>query len=289
MERIKVVTDSCADLPEDVARGLDIKIVPVVVTIGNRTYQDGELSHDEFWRLADEGVHPTTSQPPIGAFQQAFKDLVDRGYKALCVTLTGRHSGTFNSAWSAAQAFGERVSVVDGLSLSFGQGWQVIEAAKMAARGATLNAILQRLRSIRERTHFFIQLDTIENLRRGGRASKLMPVIDRFLRALRLKPILNLIDGELKLFGVARSYRKGIERIKAEVAALGLLEHLAVIHTRRRSLAEKLADDLARLTNVARERIVVGETGAVLSCHAGKGVIAAAAVTALSGPGSLPR
>jgi len=280
LERIKIVTDNGSDLSEELAEELDIRIVPLVVTFGDRTYEDTELSHDEFWRLAGDGPQPTTSQPPVGAFQQAFKELVERGYQVLCVALTSHHSGTFNSAWSAAQAFGSRVTVIDSLSLSWGQAWQAIEAAKMAMQSATVQAILQRLRSIRERTHFFIQLDTVENIRRGGRASKLMPVIDRLVRALRLKPIVNLVDGELKLFGVARSYRKGIERIKAEVAALGPLEHLAVIHTRRSSVAKGLADELARLTNMARERIVVGETGAALSCHAGAGVIAAAAVTA---------
>ena len=208
LERIKVVTDNGSDLPEELAKELDIRIVPLVVTFGDRTYQDTELSHDEFWRLAGQGPHPMTSQPPIGAFQQPFKELVERGYRALCVALTSHHSGTFNSAWSAAQAFGDRVTVMDSLSLSWGQGWQAIEAAKMAMRGATVQAILQRLRSIRERTHFFIQLNTIENLRRGGRASKLMPVMDRFLRTLHLKPIVNLIDGGLKVFGVARSYKK---------------------------------------------------------------------------------
>jgi len=280
LKPIRVVTDSCADLPEEVARRLDISIVPVVVTIGGRTYRDTELSHDEFWRLEERGGQPTTSQPPTGAFQQVFKDLVGRGFRALCVTLTSRHSGTFNSAWSAARAFGDRVTVVDGLSVSWGQGWQVMEAAKMALQGATVQGIVQRLRSIRERTHLLILLDTVENLRRGGRASRLMPAIDRLLRTLRLKPIINMVDGELKLFGVARSYAKGIERLKSEVAALGPLEYLAVIHTRCHSVAETLADDLARLTNLARERIAVTETGVVLSCHGGRGIIAAGAVTA---------
>jgi len=280
LERIKVVTDSCSDLPEDVSRRLGIEVVSVVVTIGNRTYQDTELSHDEFWRLARSGAHPTTSQPPMGVFQRVFHDLVERGYRVICMTLTSHHSDTFNAAWSAAQAFGERVTVLDSLSLSLGQAWQAMEAARLSVQGTAVSAILERIRSVRERTRILIQLDTLEYLRRGGRASKLMPVIDRLVRALNLKPLLNLVDGELKLFGVARSYRKGIERIKAEIAALGPLERLAVMHTRRPSVAEKLADELAQITNLAREAIFVGETGPVISCHGGEGVIAAAAVTA---------
>jgi len=280
LERVKVVTDSCADLPENVARRLGIEIVPVVVTIGHRSFKDTELSHDEFWRLARGGAHPTTSQPPMGAFQRVFHDLVERGYRVICTTVTSHHSGTFNAAWSAARTFGERVTVLDSLSLSLGQAWQAMEAARLGVQGTTVSTILERVRSVRERTRILIQLDTLEYLRRGGRASKLMPVIDRLVRTLNLKLLLNLVDGELKLLGVARSYRRGIERIKAEIAGLGSLERLAVMHTRRPSVAEKLADELAQLTNLAREAVWVGETGPVISCHGGEGVIAAAAVTA---------
>ncbi|OGO04333.1 MAG: hypothetical protein A2Y73_03805 [Chloroflexi bacterium RBG_13_56_8] len=131
---------------------------------------------------------------------------------------------------------------------------------------------------MRKRSHLFILLDTVENLRRGGRAAKLMPVIDRFLRALQLKPIINMVDGELRLMGVARSYRKGIERIKESVDRLGPLEQLAVVHTRSPQVASELADDLARRTGIARSDIPVTETGAALSSHAGAGVVAAAGV-----------
>lgn len=229
--------------------------------------------------MAQGSAAPTTSQPPVGVFRQAFERLIDLGHQVLCVTLTSRHSGTFNSAWSAAQAFGDRVTVVDSLSLSLGQGWQAIAAARMGLEGHPLKAILDHLRSLRERSHIFILLDTVENLRRGGRAAKLMPAIDRLMRALQLKPIVNVVGGELKLLGVARSYRRGVERIKAQIGRLGPFEGLAVMHTRRPDVARGLADELAKLTRTIRERIHVGETGAVLSCHAGEGIIAALGVT----------
>ena len=107
-----------------------------------------------------------------------------------------------------------------------------------------------------------------------------MPIIDRLMRTLRLKLLLGFGDGELKLRGVARSYRKGIEQIKRDVVKLAPLEQLAVLHTRRQAIAEKLADDLARLVQMPRGQIFVNETGAALSSHAGQGLIAAFCVTA---------
>lgn len=157
MERIKIVTDCSTDLPEGVAEALDITVLPLIVNFGERSYEDMSLSTDEFWRLADGPAHHQTSQPPLGAFQTAFKSWVDRGCVVLCTTITGRHSGTFNTAWSAAQAFGDRVTVFDSLSLSIGHGWQFMGAARAALQGATMDRILDLVRSIRERTHIVIQ------------------------------------------------------------------------------------------------------------------------------------
>ena len=280
MERIKVVTDSAADIPTDIAQALGITIIPLLVIFGQQSYDDLSLSREEFWRLAREVGAPKTSQPAPGIFRQVFQRWVDEGYRVLCLTLTGRHSGTFSTAWSTAQAFGGRVTVVDSQSLSWGLGWQAIEAAKMALQGATMERILEALRSLRERMHLVIQLDTVEYLRRGGRASRIMPAIDRLVQALQIKPLVTFVEGELRLLGVARSYQKGVQRIREEIVRLCPLERVAVMHTRREALARQLADELSRLTHIAREQIFVGEPGAVLSCHAGEGVIAAIGVRA---------
>ena len=216
----------------------------------------------------------------MGVFQQAFERLVSRGYDVLCLTITGRHSGTFNSAKMAAQPFGDRVVVWDSLSLSWGLGWQAIRAARMAREGATMEEILQALHSLRERSHILILLDTLEHLRRGGRASQLFPIIDRIARALHIKVLLSVEKGELKLFGAVRSFNKGMQRIVREVSRLGPLESLCVMHMRNPEAGEKLAQSLAQATGIPRERIPIGEAGAVLAVHGGKGLVAALAVVA---------
>jgi DegV family protein with EDD domain len=277
---IRIVVDSSADLPPELVQEWGITIVPLVVSCGDRSYLDMALSREEFWRLAKGPVPCTTSQPPLGSFQEVFQRLVDLGHRVLCLTITGRHSGTFSTAWSAAQPFGDRVTVFDSLSLSRGLGWQALTAARMSRQGALMEQILDALRSIQKRTHILILLETLEALRRGGRAARLMPVVDRIVQALHIKPILHMPEGELGLLGVARSYAKGLERIKQEIARLGPLEYLAVMHVRREALAQQFADELARLLPFARERITVGEAGVVLACHAGEGVVAAIGVQA---------
>jgi len=279
-DTVRVVTDSAADLADDIVRKLGITIVPLVITTGGRSFADGALSRTEFWRLSASENPPGTSQPSRGAFERVFSSLIEQGHRVLCITVTGRHSGTFSSAWSVARQFDDLVTVVDSSSLSLGMGWQVMRAARMALENAPLCAILDSLRSLQERTRIVIQLDTLRNIRHGGRAARLMPALERLTHALDLKALINVVDGELRLLGVSRSYKKGVARIRNEIERLGTLEFLAVGHTLRENVAQALADQLAELTNIGRHQIIVFEAGSVLACHGGEGLIAAAGVIA---------
>ena len=279
MPSVKIVVDSASDMPSEMAETLEISVVPLAVTFGDRSFDDTALTRDEFWRLAEAGPAPGTSQPSVGAFQTAFRRLVEAGHHVICVTLTAHHSGTFNSAHTAARDFGDDVRVFDSRSLSMGVGWLAQQAAHLADEGGTLDGIMQRLEHLRDQVHLFIQLDTLENLQRGGRAARLMPFIERVVRNLRIKPILNMPDGELKLLGVARSVSKGMHRMAQEIVRLGPLQSLAVMHIRAPQAARDFADLLAEATHVPRHQIAVNEAGAVLACHGGRGVIAAIAVT----------
>jgi len=255
-------------------------VVPLVVRFGSKVYEDGELSMDEFWQKAAGPHHPQTSQPSAGAFGEAFERLVSQGKQILCLTLTSKHSGTFNAACLAAQQFGEAVKVLDSLSLSLGLGIQVLEAAQAAWDGCSMKEILERLESLRERIHLTIVLDTLENLRRGGRADGFIAVADRMTKALNIEAMINLVEGQLRLLGATRSLNGGLRRVLDLVEGLGPLEHLAVVHTRRQEMAEQMADWLAERTGFLREHIWVRETGPALSSHGGPGVIGVLAVVA---------
>ncbi len=278
MAGIHIVTDSSCDLPRRLLERFKIDVVPLVIRFGSETYDDGQLSSEEFWQKSAGSHHPQTSQPSVGAFEQLFERIVAGGKRVLCLTITSKHSGTFNAAHVAAQRFGEAVSVFDSLSLSVGLGVQALAAAQAARAGRSLQEIIAVLEGLREQVRVTIVLDTLESLRRGGRADGFIAVIDRMTRVLNIKTVVNIVDGQLRLLGAVRSFEGGLRRVLNQVERLGPLEHLAVLHTCRQGTAEAMADRLAERVGFPRERVWVWETGGVLACHAGAGVVGVMAV-----------
>ena len=277
-QKISIVTDSCCDLPPQLLQEFEVEVVPLVVRFGADIYYDGEFPMDEFWEKAAGPDRPQTSQPAVGVFEEIFERLVARGKQVLCLTVTGKHSGTFNAARVAAQRFGEAVTVFDSFSFSLGLGLQTLAAAQAARAGRSIREILALLEELRARMRFMIVLDTLENLRRGGRADGFISIADRMTRALNIKLIVNMVEGQLRPLGAARSLPGGVRRMLDRVERMGAMEHLAVIHTRRQEMAAKLAEQLAERFHFPQARIWVRETGAVLSTHAGPGAIAVLAV-----------
>ncbi|MGQ9554643.1 MAG: DegV family protein [Anaerolineae bacterium] len=277
MTTIAIVTDSSSDLPQDLIAKYDITVVPVVVRFDGETYFDNELSREEFWRRV-ERTPPHTSGPPLGVFIAAFQKLVERGAHVLCLTLTSRHSNVFSSAWSAAKEFGDRVTVCDSQSISWGIGWQVIAAAEAAAKGLPLEQILQVVQNVRSRVSIQLVLDTVSFVRRGGRADHFIGVIDKAARTLNIKPIITFTAGEMKLVSLSRTWERGVRRIMSEFVQKAPLEALAVGHTLRRERAEQVADELASETGFPRAQIRIFEPGVVISAHSGPGMLAVAAL-----------
>lgn len=283
MAEVRVVTDSSWDMPEEVRQEHNVTVVSLVVVFGEEEFLELDLTRKQFWAKAAQ-VHPTTSQPSPGAFEVAFRELVEAGHDVVCITVTGKHSGTYNSATTAAANFPPgRVAVVDSRSISWGHAFQVLAAARMGKEGASLEEIVAYLQDMQERTHLFILLDTLDYLERGGRAAMLMPVVRRITKAFNIKPIINVVDGELSLHSAVRSYQKGMHRLVDEAEALVPLEQVGVLHVRNPEAAEAVRQALAERLGLAVESIGVGELGAALSCHGGPGMTAVVAVEAKSG------
>jgi DegV family protein with EDD domain len=231
-----------------------------------------------FWEKAAGPHFPQTSQPPVGVFEEHFERLFEGGWKVLCLTLTGVHSGTFNTACLAAQRFGEAVRVFDSQSLSLGLGLQALEAARAAEAGRSMQEILTLLQDLRSRLHLTVVLDTLESLRRGGRADGFIAMADRMTQLLNIKAVVNFVEGRVQLLTAARSFQGGLRRVLNLVGQLGPLEHLAVVHVRHPDKAEQMVNRLAEQTGFTRERIWLRETGAVLASHAGAGAVAVLAI-----------
>ncbi len=134
MNPIAIVTDSACDLAPAVLAEHHVTAVPLVVRFGLEVFEDGQLTLDEFWaKVAQSPYPPQTSQPPTGAFEAAFSGLVGAGYHVICPVISSKISGTFNSAYAAAQRFAERVTIFATQTWSLAQGYQVLAAAKAAA------------------------------------------------------------------------------------------------------------------------------------------------------------
>jgi len=274
MSKIAVVTDSGSDLPQELRERYNIKVVPLVVRFGTETYLDGQLTPDEFWEKVLRGpFHPQTSQPSVGMFEEAFAPLVEQGYHVICPTLTSKHSGTFNAAYTAAQSFPGRVTVFDTFCASLGEGYQAIVAAKAAAARRSVEDIIALLKSVRARTRLIACLDTIEYVRRGGRIDQVIPTLERMVRVLNIKVLVQVIDGEVKPLGAVRSFAKGIQRVQQELAKSGPAEMLAAIHTRLGDKVAGFAQSLAERLSFLAEKVIIAELGPALASHGGPGMI----------------
>jgi DegV family protein with EDD domain len=272
---IKVVADSTCDLPREEMEDLGAVSVPLSVSFGPEVFYDGQLSQDEYWEKAKGAYWPKTSQPSAGAFEKAFAAQVEAGYEVLCLTLTSHHSGTYGTAFSAAERFAGRVTVVDTRSVSTGMAWQVEAAVKAASEGANRQEIVALLEDMSRRTLLFATLDTIENVRKGGRVDKVMPLLNRMMGVFDLKTVLIMADGELSMVAAPRTYEGALSRVRDEVLARAPLHKIGVIHTRVPERASALADTLADQAGLDRADVRVVEVGPVLACHAGPRVVGA--------------
>jgi DegV family protein with EDD domain len=273
--KVKIITDSTCDMTQSEIEALGAIMVPLSVAFGPEVYYDGQLSPDQYWEKAQGPFWPKTSQPSAGAFEQAFGAQVEAGYEVVCLTLTAHHSGTFGNATAVARKFGGKVSVVDSRSVSTGLAWQVMDGAKAAAEGWERREIVTMMEGMGERTRLFAALDTIENVRRGGRVSMLMPLLDRLMGMLDLKTVLTMAGGQLGLLTAARSYEGAITRVREAALARAPLERIAILHTRVPERASAFGDQLAEMAGLEREDVRVVEAGPVLACHAGPRVIGA--------------
>ena len=271
---VKVVTETGCDLPVSLVKEYDIHLVPLVVRLGDRDLLDTEASRRELWEHIETGRPCQTSGPPIGAYQEAFRPLVEAGHEVVCITLTGAHSGSYSSAWAAAQSFGDHVTVIDSRSISLGYGLQVLTAARLAASGVGATEVVSAVKAMQQRIQVRFFLESLGQARRGGRLDGLMPMLDRLGRALNIRAILTVnSEGRISLVGPARGRRGASKRLLQDAVAAGPTEMVGVVHTRRLEEAHALADRLAADLSFPREEILVVEAGSVFIAHAGEGTL----------------
>ena len=269
---IKIVTDSTADVPEELLEKYDIRVVPINIHFETEAYQEGiEIDRPTFFRKLEE-VIPTSSQPSPGQFAEVYKELSEQGHSILCVLITSKHSGTYQSAVLAKSMLPEAdIEVFDSLSISIGTGYQVITAARAAEEGKSLGEIVQLLEGIRSRLYLYFTPATLKYLQRSGRVGKLSGALGALLN---LKPVIKTEDGVLEAFQNVRTRGKAIDRlVELTEEAVGTTEpvKLGIIHAEVPAEAEELRRRLESTFNC--DEMIIVKLACSLTVHGGPGIM----------------
>jgi DegV family protein with EDD domain len=276
-ERIAVVTDSTTYLPDTLAAGAGLTVVPLTVVIGGEPGLEGIdiTPADVAKALEHRRAHVTTSRPAPGAFAETYQQLLDGGAPGVVsVHLSAQLSGTYAAARLAADEFGGRVEVVDSCSTGMGLGFPALAAAAAADDGKPLSEVRDAALAAVDRTTTLFYVDTLEFLRRGGRIGAASALLGT---ALSVKPILRLAGGRIAVSDKVRTAGRALARLVdlAVEAAGDSRVDIAVHHLAATERAEALRRSLtARLGDRIR-RVYETEVGAAVAAHAGPGLVCA--------------
>jgi len=269
---VKVVTDSTSDIPAELARYLDIVVVPVYLRFGDAVFRDGvDISSDEFYRKLDISAdYPTTSQPNPEDFAAVFREHIGDSAGIVSINISSRISGTYNSALLARNMMdgSPPVEVIDSRFNSVGLGLVVIAAARRAQSGASFSEVVDEAYKAIGQVGMFGMFATMKYLARSGRVSKVIATASNILNVM---PLLTFNNGEIVLAGLVRTLDRGMDRICAFVKNNGPVSELAVVHSAVPDQANRLKQRLSEL--VPEGKISIAELGAGLGVHGGPGVL----------------
>ena len=275
---VHIITDSSCDLSEEVATGLGITVVPLEIRFGMQSFTDREeLSTADFWtrcRTSDE--LPSTAAPSPVAFAQAYQRAADAGAaEVVVITLSGDLSATIEAAQQAASEppSGLTCHVVDSRTVSAGLGLLVIAAAELAATGADGSQIAAAVGATAQRVRVHAALDTLENLRKGGRIGAAQSLLGS---VLSIKPLITVTDGRVEPAGKQRTRTRALAHLVDLVAAEGSkISQIAVMHAD----CADVDDFVARIAPLTDSEPRVMLIGPVVGAHAGVGTIGVVFVT----------
>ena len=276
---VRIVTDSCSDLPPDVAQANDVVVVPLYVNAGGETYRDGvDLGADRFYELLQALPDlPTTSQPSAADFAEVYDRLLEEGHDVVSVNVSSLLSGTHNSATQAREMAKDpsRITVVDSYLAGGALGLLALEVAKLAQQSDDHREVASEAEKRVERQTGYVMVDTLKYLAKGGRIGKAQAFMGG---ALQLKPILGVRDGAVHPVERARTKRKAVDRLRSLIRDLAPVSRLHVSYTTGPEDAHALRDTLADL--VDPENVVESRFGPVLGTHLGPGAIGVAVTQA---------
>jgi DegV family protein with EDD domain len=268
---VNILTDSTSDLGAKIATEFNLGVIPLTVTIGGKSYVDGvEIFQDDLFRLvAETGELPKTAAPSVGEFEIFF----NRPDDSVFIGISSQLSATMQNAGLAAQAYSEKVRVVDSLNLSTGVGLLALLAADLRDQGLSADEILVRLQNARGKLHVSFMINTMDYLYKGGRCTALQAIAGS---VLKIHPIIEVrSDGTLGVKEKARGVRqKGLQKLLDDFTShLSELDRhrVFVTHTACADDAEFLKNEIVHIA--APDDVRITCAGSVVSSHCGPGTI----------------
>jgi len=272
MARIRIISDSACDIPDEIARRLDIDIVSLSIRFGDEEFTDRvDLTPSQFWAKCKKSkTLPETAAPSPGSFQAAYERAKTDGCDGVIVlTLSAALSATHQSATLAAEAVAGAIAVrvIDTKAVSMAQGLLAIEIAEQARAGATLAELAESAEALTSKVGIVAMLDTLEHLVKGGRVGGARALLGQ---VLSIKPLLELNDGVVAEAGRQRTKAKALAAIVEAVKTHAPLRRLALVHGDSgevKALASLAADIPTEFP------IIVTDIGPVVGTHGGPGII----------------
>ena len=275
---MKIVTDCAADLPKEELESLDIVQAPLFIQFPEGEVNSADISADEFYNRLEamRPAIPSTAQPSSGVFNEIYHKIADASKHILSIHVSSGLSGTINSARMGAEHIKETVvNVVDSMTLSGGERFQVLAAARAAKAGWNLKSILERLEKIRANTEVIYTLETLEYLARGGRIGRVQALMGS---VLKIKPIIHVAheDGKYSTVGKGRTISQNLSTMVDHIAGMyGSIPLWAtVLHGRFAESADLLAKSMNEHLNIRKMEIL--RISPVLGVHTGPGIVGTA-------------
>ena len=270
---IKIVTDSTSDISKELKEKLDIDIVPLSVIFGDKKYTEGiDLTNEQFYDMLSKAKDlPTTSQVNPDGFFDLFKGYTDAGHDVIGIFISSKLSGTCQSAVIAKEMVGsDKIHIVDSNSATFGLSLLVFEAVKLRDEGISAQKISTHLDDLKSKIKFLAVVDTLKYLRMGGRLSSSAAVLGGMLH---VKPLVSIINGEVKAVGKERGQKAAfaniLETLKKEPPDNSYT--ISFGHSNAPELMQSFIDFLS--AEVSLEPMQKGDIGCVIGTHAGPGCV----------------
>ncbi|MBR5268794.1 MAG: DegV family protein [Lachnospiraceae bacterium] len=276
---IKFIIDSASDILPSEAEALGLIHLPLKVLFGEQEFSDSvDLTHKEFYeKLIETDIFPTTSQVNPDAFATAFQKVTEAGDTAIVITLSGKLSGTYQSAMIAADDFEGKVFVIDSESVTIGERILLQRGLALRDQGLSAAEIVEKLNEEKHHIRLLALLDTLEYLKKGGRISAAVAFAGNILS---IKPVIAIENGEVSLVGKARGSKKGNNLLRELIANCGGINFdkpFALAYSGLSDhLLQKYIEDSSEIWSTHTDKLPISSVGCTIGAHAGPGAVAIA-------------